>query len=121
MGITRVWNEPEAGGESYIPHANDSRRPGAKAILQRTAGILGGSVQWHANGAVYAQPMQWQQSAPDPAYATAIAGLGARIQHLEQTLVSKGIKFSNLATMDARTGAIATDTAKRVTNYYRPT
>ncbi|WP_299057054.1 hypothetical protein [uncultured Nocardioides sp.] len=49
-GPTRVWAEPETKGESYIPHANDWRRPGAKAILEQTAGILGGQVEWYARG-----------------------------------------------------------------------
>ena len=32
-GPTRMWREPETEGESYIPHANDWRRPRAEAIL----------------------------------------------------------------------------------------
>ncbi|MDR7253704.1 hypothetical protein J2X46_002694 [Nocardioides sp. BE266] len=46
----RVWAEPETQGESYIPHANDSRRPRAKSILEQTAAMFGGSVQWFAEG-----------------------------------------------------------------------
>lgn len=51
-GPTRVWREPETGGESYIPHANDSRRSRAKAITERTANLFGGNVTWHANGSL---------------------------------------------------------------------
>lgn len=46
----RIWAEPETRGESYIPWANDSRRPRAKRVLERTAGMFGGQVQWFANG-----------------------------------------------------------------------
>ena len=49
-GPTRVWREPETGGESYIPHANDSRRARAKAITEQTANLFGGQVSWNANG-----------------------------------------------------------------------
>ena len=51
-GDWRVWAEPETQGESYIPHANDHRRPRAKSIMERTAGLMGGSVTWHANGSI---------------------------------------------------------------------
>lgn len=40
-GVTRIWAEPETGGEAYIPLRNDSRRPRAKAILKATASELG--------------------------------------------------------------------------------
>ena len=57
-GAWRVWAEPETRGESYIPHANDWRRPRAKAILEETARILGAKgVMWHATGAVYRTPV----------------------------------------------------------------
>ncbi|WP_299051778.1 hypothetical protein [uncultured Nocardioides sp.] len=51
-GVTRVWGEPETKGESYIPHANDWRRPGARSILEQTASILGGQVEWYARGGI---------------------------------------------------------------------
>lgn len=46
----RIWAEPETQGESYIPWANDHRRPRAKSVLERTAGMFGGQVQWFASG-----------------------------------------------------------------------
>lgn len=49
-GTWRVWAEDETGGESYIPHANDHRRPRAKSILEETAGLFGGRVEWYAGG-----------------------------------------------------------------------
>lgn len=49
-GVTRIWREPETGGESYIPHANDWRRPRAKAITEQTAAKFGGRVEWYAGG-----------------------------------------------------------------------
>lgn len=49
-GAWRVWAEPETQGESYIPHANDSRRPRAKRILEHTADKFGGQVLWFAEG-----------------------------------------------------------------------
>lgn len=45
-GPLRVWAEPETRGESYIPHANDSRRPRARGILEETARLFGGTVSW---------------------------------------------------------------------------
>lgn len=45
-GPARVWREQETGGESYIPHANDSRRARAKAILEQTAHLFNGDVIW---------------------------------------------------------------------------
>ncbi|MCH1867087.1 hypothetical protein [Nocardioides sp. CFH 31398] len=51
-GPTRVWAEPETGGESYIPHANDWRRPGARQIAEQTVGILGGQVEWYRRGGI---------------------------------------------------------------------
>lgn len=56
-GAWRVWAEPETQGESYIPHANDSRRPRARAILEETASILGArSVEWYAAGGASDSP-----------------------------------------------------------------
>lgn len=50
-GTWRVWAEDETQGESYIPHANDSRRPRARKILEQTADILGArSIDWYADG-----------------------------------------------------------------------
>lgn len=50
-GSMRVWAEPETGGEAYIPLAS-SKRPRSRAIAEQTVGILGGNVQWFANGGV---------------------------------------------------------------------
>ncbi|HET8537641.1 MAG TPA: hypothetical protein VFL73_10730, partial [Solirubrobacteraceae bacterium] len=55
-GAWRVWAEPETRGESYIPHANDWRRPRAKAILEQTARMFGGSVSYHAAGSLQKAP-----------------------------------------------------------------
>lgn len=49
-GVTRMWGEPETGGEAYIPLANDHRRPRAEQILELTAAELGGDVVWNALG-----------------------------------------------------------------------
>jgi hypothetical protein len=49
-GVARVWRERETGGESYIPHANDRRRPRAKSILEQTASMFGGAVTWFGDG-----------------------------------------------------------------------
>jgi hypothetical protein len=51
--VYRVWAEEETKGESYIPHADDARRPRARAITEETVGILGGdpdSIEWYARG-----------------------------------------------------------------------
>jgi hypothetical protein len=50
-GLTRVWREPETGGEAYIPLANDWRRPRAKSIAAETVALLGGTA-FFATGAV---------------------------------------------------------------------
>lgn len=49
-GPSRVWREPETGGESYIPHADDHRRPRAMSILEQTAALFGGQVEYYAQG-----------------------------------------------------------------------
>lgn len=49
-GMSRVWNEPETGGEAYIPLANDGRRPRAKAIAAQTVAMLGGHASFAAGG-----------------------------------------------------------------------
>lgn len=48
--VPRVWMEEETEGETYIPHANDHRRPRAKSILEDTASMFGGEVLWYATG-----------------------------------------------------------------------
>lgn len=40
-GAMRLWAEPETKGESYIPHANDWRRPRAVSLWEQTGRILG--------------------------------------------------------------------------------
>ncbi|MCD4525241.1 hypothetical protein [Nocardioides sp. cx-173] len=47
---TRVWAEPETGGEAYIPLRNDHRRPRAKSILETTASMFNGRVEWFERG-----------------------------------------------------------------------
>lgn len=49
-GPVRVWREEETKGEAYIPLADDDRRPRARAILEETAALLGGDVEWYARG-----------------------------------------------------------------------
>jgi TP901 family phage tail tape measure protein len=49
-GLARVWLEDETMGESYIPHANDARRPRARSILDQTARLFGGRVSYNADG-----------------------------------------------------------------------
>lgn len=41
-GATRIWNEPETGGETYLPHAL-SKRPRAEQLMSETASIFGGT------------------------------------------------------------------------------
>lgn len=50
-GTTRVWSEPETGGEAYIPLA-PTKRSRSRSIAEQTVGMLGGSVQWFAKGGV---------------------------------------------------------------------
>ncbi|GAA1911342.1 hypothetical protein GCM10009737_10960 [Nocardioides lentus] len=65
-GVTRVWGEPETKGESYIPHANDWRRPGARSIAEQTVRILGGrKVEWYAQGGMQAAERRGVQAAID--------------------------------------------------------
>ena len=49
-GVTRIWNEPETGGEAYIPLA-PSKRARSQALTEETARRLGG-VAMFANGGV---------------------------------------------------------------------
>jgi len=48
-GVTRVWNEPETGGEAYIPLAASKRARG-KGIVEAVAERFGGDVEWYAAG-----------------------------------------------------------------------
>lgn len=45
-----MWREPETKGESFIPHADDHRRPRAKSIAEQTVELFGGQVVWNARG-----------------------------------------------------------------------
>ena len=49
-GVTRVWGEPETGGEAYIPLRNDARRPRARAIATETVRLLGGTAHFADGG-----------------------------------------------------------------------
>lgn len=49
-GVTRVWGEPETGGEAYIPLRNDGRRPRARAIAAETVRLLGGTAHFATGG-----------------------------------------------------------------------
>ena len=63
-GPIRMWAEPETQGESYIPHANDWRRPGALQVLERTASLMGRRVVENAGGGFYgSSPMDGRGSA----------------------------------------------------------
>jgi TP901 family phage tail tape measure protein len=50
-GAMRVWAEPETGGEAYIPLA-ETKRPRSRSIAEQTVRILGGTIQWFADGGV---------------------------------------------------------------------
>lgn len=50
-GVTRVWNEPETGGELYAPLA-PSKRPRSRRILEQGAQLMGGRVEWYADGGI---------------------------------------------------------------------
>lgn len=84
-GVTRVWREPETGGESYIPHRNDSRRGRAKAITEQTAGLFGGEVTWHAKGSATGYP------AGDVPYSAGdiLGGLKYRLRESERALTAE--------------------------------
>ena len=72
----RVWAEPETQGESYIPHANDGRRPRAKRILEHTADKFGGQVLWFARGGAAGRPSAASLS-PSPNSPGFTSGLSA--------------------------------------------
>lgn len=55
-GLTRVWREPETGGEAYIPLANDHRRAGAISIWERTGHALGVGFRRYAFGGLNGTP-----------------------------------------------------------------
>jgi hypothetical protein len=82
----RVWAEPETQGESYIPHANDFRRPRAKRVLERTADVLGGEVHWFAGGGLRVNPSNFAPAAAPAATATnlGMAALQAEVKALRR-------------------------------------
>lgn len=51
-GSWRIFGEDETGGEAYLPLANDSRRPRARALAEEVVARFGGSVAWNAYGSV---------------------------------------------------------------------
>lgn len=51
-GDTRIWNEPETGGEAYIP-LSAAKRGRSEGILDQVAGIFGGKFQKYADGGVH--------------------------------------------------------------------
>lgn len=88
-GPTRIWREPETGGESYIPHANDSRRPRARAIAERTVNLFGGEVQWHAMGSVITDGAV-RSGGSDRALASEVAHLRSTVGELRETVAGLG-------------------------------
>lgn len=50
-GVTRVWAEPETGGEAYIPLAH-TKRARSEAILSQVAREFGGTFVKYANGGI---------------------------------------------------------------------
>ncbi|MER7047955.1 phage tail tape measure protein [Streptomyces jumonjinensis] len=48
-GSWRIWGEPEAKGEAYVPLAT-SKRERSKAVVEEVVDRFGGEVQWFANG-----------------------------------------------------------------------
>lgn len=82
--IHRVWAEPETQGESYIPHANDWRRPRAKAITEQTAALFGGQVQWFADGGSVRAERSFQQQQVAQAYGTTVVSNDLGLSRLVQ-------------------------------------
>ncbi|MFC5676075.1 phage tail tape measure protein [Aeromicrobium endophyticum] len=50
-GAMRLWAEPETGGEAYIP-LSAAKRPRSRSIAEQTVQILGGTIQWFADGGI---------------------------------------------------------------------
>lgn len=59
-GPVRVWNEPETGGESYIPHSPAKRRR-SEQVLGETARIMGFRIERRHDG--YERPLGATRSA----------------------------------------------------------
>lgn len=77
-GAMRVWAEPETMGESYIPHANDHRRPRAINLWEQTGRVLGVYAQGGVNWSSVRPSPHMFDSAPlarlrAPAYSAAMA------------------------------------------------
>lgn len=54
-GTTRVWNEPETGGELYAP-LSPTKRPRSRKIMEQGARLMGGRVEWYQDGGITAKP-----------------------------------------------------------------
>jgi phage-related minor tail protein len=113
----RVWNEPEAGGESYIPHAMD-RRGRATGILSATARQFGyqlvptGAARFAMGGfggySNHADDYKW---GPHNAYDFAALGVGGAMSvasafgHIPGMLGSGSLTLGDLAGSGIDTGA----------------
>lgn len=108
----RVWNEPEAGGESYIPH-DPARRGRALDILSQTAIQFGYSLvpkaRMYASGGMtagfggysnHADDYQWGPHSGFDALAMGIGGLfavGSAFAHLPGMAGSDTLTLGDLA------------------------
>lgn len=80
--VMRVWAEPETQGESYIPLANDWRRPRAIAIWEETGRILGLQFKRYAAGgfdAARAQPNRSTTTVVNVAAPESAPGAGVTV------------------------------------------
>jgi hypothetical protein len=68
-GTRRVFDEPETGGEAYLPLRNDARRPRAEAILADVANRFGGTYSKGGQASrtlVYSPTNVYNNIAPPP-------------------------------------------------------
>ena len=87
-GSMRVWAEPETGGEAYIP-LSPAKRPRSRVIAEQTIGMLGGSVEWFANGGVKLWGRYDDFSELDKSSKLDLARQQQRIRDLENSLSEK--------------------------------
>lgn len=102
-GATRVWAEPETGGEAYIPLA-PSKRARSEQILGKVADNFGMKVSHYANGGGTSPASS--SSAPSPTISGPAADdIGAAVaRHVGPVLAQQSVTDHHYAQQRARQG-----------------
>ena len=91
-GITRVWDEPETGGEAYIPLAL-SKRPRSRQIAVEAVSRLGGVAQF-ADGGTYGHRSNPAAALPQSAHIRDLVAATHELTEAARALQGLGIEVT---------------------------